>query len=127
MGLSLPATLRSMCDRMDLTDVRIFSAAMIAHRDGGGNLATTLERLAAVIRDRVNYRRQLKVVTGASRISVMLIAGLGPILFAWLFLVHPEYGAGLWQDSTGQGMLIYAIVSEVVGLCIVGALMRAEY
>lgn len=127
MGLSLPATLGAMCDRVDLTDVRIFSSAMVAHRDGGGNLATTLERLAAVIRDRVNYRQQLKAVTGASRISVTLIAGLGPLLFAWLFLVHPEYGAGLWEDSMGRMLLTYAVISECIGLTIVAAMLRSEY
>jgi tight adherence protein B len=127
MGLSLPAALNSMCDRIDLTDLRIFSSAMVAHRDGGGNLAMILDRLASVIRDRNNYRQQLKAVTGASRISVLLIAGLGPILFGWLFLVHPEYGAGLWEDPTGRMMLAYAIVSEVIGLAIVGTMLKAEY
>ena len=93
----------------------------------GGNLATTLERLAAVIRDRVNYRRQLKAVTGASRVSVYVIAGLGPLLFAWLFVFNPEYGMGLWNDSTGRVMLLYAIISEIVGLAVVGWLLKADY
>lgn len=127
MGLSLPATLNSLCDRIDITDVRIFSAAMSAHRDGGGHLAPTLERLASVIRDRVNYRQQLKAMTGASRISVFIIAALGPILFGWLFVIHPEYGSKLWADSTGRMLLMYAVVSEMIGLAVVATLMKADY
>ena len=127
MGLSLSATMSSLCERLDLLDVRIFSGALAAHRDGGGNLAVTIERLAAVIRDRVNYRRQLRAVTGASRVSVYVIAGLGPVLFAWLFLFNPDYGVGLWNDSTGRMMLIYAIISELIGLTVVGWLLKADY
>ena len=106
--------------------VRIFSSAISVHRDAGGNIAETLERLARVIRDRRNYHRQMRAVTGAGRISVLVIAALGPLLFAYLFLFQPEYGQGLWEDSVGRGMLMLAVVLQVVGLFWVSRLLKSD-
>jgi tight adherence protein B len=127
MGLSVSAAMEAMDQRLGLMDVRIFSSAISVHRDSGGSIAETLERLARVIRDRMNYHRHLRAVTGAGRASVMLIAALGPILFTYLFLVQPDYGQALWQDATGKLMLITAVALELVGLLWVWRLLKADY
>ena len=43
MGLSVPATVQSLGDRIGQSDVKIFSSTLAIHRDGGGNLAEALE------------------------------------------------------------------------------------
>ncbi len=126
MGLSVAATMRGLTRRMDLVDVRIFANTLSMHRDIGGNLATTLERLAEVIRDRRAFQRQIKSVTGAGRFSAMFIATLGPLLFAYMFVFQPEYGQGLLNDRIGQLMLSYAVVSQLVGLFWVSRLVKSD-
>lgn len=127
MGLSVTQTLEGLCDRVGLMDVRIFATTLSVHRETGGRLAETLERLSAVIRDRMAYYRTLKSVTGAGRISVVVITALGPILFAWLFLFQPEYGQRLLDEPIGRMALAYAAVSEAIGLFWVWRLFRSTY
>jgi tight adherence protein B len=127
MGLGVPAVMRTLAARFDLMDVRIFSNALGIHRQAGGNLAVMLERLAAVIRDRMDYHRHLKSVTGAGRLSVMLVLALGPILFTYLFFLQPEYGQSLWKDSLGRGMLVFAAISQTIGLVWVMRVLRRDY
>jgi len=127
LGLPVAATMQALNDRLRLVDVRIFSATVAVHREAGGNLVETLERLARVIRDRSDYHRQLRSITGAGRMSVMLIAALGPILFAYLFLFQPEYGRKLWEDPLGRTFLMFAVVSQALGLLWVWQLLRADY
>jgi len=127
MGLSISAATEAFFQRMHLIDVRIFCTTVTVHRSAGGHLAETLERLSTVIRDRLAYRRQLRAVTGAGRLSAILISALGPILFIYLFCFQADYGSTLWQDSLGRSMLMFAVLSELVGLLWVARLLRADY
>jgi tight adherence protein B len=127
MGLSLAACMRSLGHRVDQMDTRIFATTLSVHRDAGGNLPITLERLAEVIRDRMSYQRQLSSVTAAGRYSAMLIASVGPLLFLYFFLLQPQYGSKLIEDSMGRYVLATAIVSEVIGLAWVMRLIRSDY
>ncbi len=127
MGLSMPAVMRSLVDRVRLFDVRIFTTTLAVHREAGGNIAKVLERLSAVIRDRLNYRRQLRAVTGAGRFSAGLIALIGPLLFAYLLYFHPQYLQAMTDSPMGQSLLTIAITLEVVGLIWIARLLRPSY
>ena len=94
--------MRALTRRADLMDVRIFATTVSVHRDSGGNLPVTLERLSEVIRDRMTYHRQLRSVTASGRFSALLILAAGPILFLYMFFFQPQYGAALVNDSIGR-------------------------
>lgn len=127
LGLSLAASMKSLSHRVDQMDTRIFATTLSVHRDAGGNLPITLERLAEVIRDRMSYQRQLRSVTAAGRFSALLIAAIGPMLFAYFFLLQPEYGGKLTGDPVGRYLLVAAIVSEVIGLAWIMRLLRSDF
>jgi tight adherence protein B len=127
LGLSLPAVMRSLVDRVRLFDVRIFTTTLSVHRQTGGNLARVLERLAAVVRDRLCYRRQLRSITGAGRFSAGLIAVIGPLLFLFMFFFQPEYVGAMIESPLGQTMLIAAFVLEAVGLVWTARLLKPTY
>lgn len=127
MGLSMPAVMRSLVDRVRLFDVRIFTAALSVHRRTGGNIAKVLERLARVIRDRLNYRRQLRAVTGAGRLSAILIGMIGPLLFIYMSLFQPQYLQTMMESPLGQSLLISAVVLEVIGIVWTIRLLRPVY
>lgn len=127
MGLAVSAAMQAMAERVDLMDVRIFSNTISIHRETGGGLGVTLERLATVIRDRMEYHRQLKSVTGAGRFSAIAISALGPILFGYMFLVQPEYGSALWEDPTGRLWLSGAVLLQLVGIYWVSRLLKSDY
>ena len=126
MGLSVASAMESLTNRVDMIDVRIFANTLAMHRDTGGNLAATLERLAEVIRDRRAFRRQLKSVTGAGRFTALFIAALGPLLFGYMFIFQPQYGHALLNDSLGKVLLAYAVVSQIVGLFWVSRLLKSD-
>ncbi len=127
MGLSMPAVMRSLVDRVRLFDVRIFTTTLAVHRQTGGNVAKVLERLASVIRDRLNYRRQLRATTGAGRLSAILIAMIGPLLFVYLFWFHPQYLQAMLDSSLGRTLLTVAVLLEVTGLVWTARLLKPTY
>ncbi len=124
MGLSLSAAFRSLEQRIPLMDVQMFVTTIGVHRQTGGSLALTLERMAAVMRERLTYRRQIRATTAAGRMSAMLVAAAGPLLFLYFFLLKPEYIQAMLNDQLGQILLITAVVLEVIGVVWILSLMR---
>jgi tight adherence protein B len=127
MGLSMSSVMRSLVDRVRLHDVRIFTTTLTVHRQTGGNIASVLERLARVVRDRLSYRRQLRVATGAGRASAMLVALVGPAVFLFFFFFRPEYINTMLHSPLGQTMLIAAAFLELVGLIWTARLLKPAY
>jgi len=127
MGLSLSAVMKSLSKRVRLVEIRMLSTALIVHRQTGGNLARTLERMSDVVRDRLNYHRQMKASTGAGRASTLLIAILSPIVYVVMFAWHPDHVGILWDDPIGKIMLLAAAILEITGILWVTHMLRNDY
>jgi tight adherence protein B len=126
MGRSLDTVVKSLAARVRLVELRILSTTLIVHRQTGGNLADTLERMSNVVRDRLTARRQMKATTGAARSSTVLIAVISPAAYIIMFLWQPEHVSVLYQDPLGMLLLAMAFTMEFVGIAWVLALMRQE-
>jgi tight adherence protein B len=124
MGLSLAAAFRSLEQRIPLMDVQMFVTTIGVHRQTGGSLALTLERMAAVMRERLSYRRQIRATTAAGRMSAILVASAGPLLFLYFFLLKPDYIQAMLNDQLGQILLITAVILEFIGVVWILSLLR---
>lgn len=127
MGLSLQAAMRSLVRRVPLMEARILASALFVQRASGGNLATTMERLAAVVRDRLSYRRQFRATTAAGRYGATLIALVAPAVLVVLAIWQPEYAANFFSEPFGWGLIGAAFVLNLLGLIWVFSLLRTDY
>jgi tight adherence protein B len=126
MGLSMHAVMRALIHRLRLMEVRIFATTLAVHRQTGGNLAITLERMAAVIRQRINYHRQVRAATAAGRFSATLIATAGPLLFGYMFFFQYEYAGKLLTLPLGQSLLVIAVSLEIIGLLWISRMLKTD-
>lgn len=126
MGMSISAVMKSLMRRVRLPEVRILATTLMVHRQTGGNLALTLERMSGVIRDRLNYVRQMKASTGAGRISAFLIALAGPIMFLLMFTLQYDHLKIMFEQPLGQSLLAAAIVLELIGVVWVLNLLKTD-
>ena len=122
----MSAVMRSLVYRLRLIEVKIFATTLAVHREMGGNLATTLDRMAAVLRERITYRRQVRAATAAGRFSATLVASAGPLLFAYMFIFQYEYASALVTLPLGQSLLAVAVALEVIGLVWIVRLLKAD-
>ncbi|HUT09540.1 MAG TPA: type II secretion system F family protein [Thermoguttaceae bacterium] len=127
MGLSLEAVVQSLTQRIPLSETRILAATLIVQRKSGGDLPTTLERLARVFRDRLNYRRQLRAATAVVRSSVAVIVGTAVLAAAYAIIWRPAYAEDFLTSTAGQTMLAVAVGLQAVGIAWVIGLLRTDY
>jgi len=107
--------------------VRILAATLVVHRQTGGNVVTVLERLAQVVRDRINFRRQLRAATAAGRLSAGMVALVAPAVFIYFFFFRQDYIRTMLQAPLGQSILAIVVLLEVVGLVWTARLLRSPY
>ncbi len=73
LGLPMNRFLHRLDQRYRLADVRMLGSTLIMHERSGGDLGHTLSRLAFVLNDRQQYRRQASSVTVTARLSAILV------------------------------------------------------
>jgi tight adherence protein B len=127
MGLALPVVARSLVQRVRLYDIRILAATLVVHRQAGGNVVMVLERLAQVVRERINFRRQLRATTAAGRLSAGMVAMVAPAVFVYFFFFRQDYLRTMLQSGLGQALLAVIVLLEVVGLIWTARLLRSPY
>lgn len=128
LGLPLKDSLSQLLERMQSMDLRLFVTAVNIHREVGGNLAETLERLAQTIRERIRIRRQVRVYTAQGRLTGYILAAL-PIFMAFLlYFLMPDYIAELnpFKVKLGRYIVIAAVTAQIIGFIIIKKLINIK-
>lgn len=126
MGRSFSGVMKTLARRVRLMEIRILATTLIVNRQAGGNLPETLERMSAVVRDRLSAYRQMRASTGAGRTSALVIGTICPLAYLVMFFWQPDHMSRLLADSFGHALLITAIVLELIGVVWIAALIRRE-
>jgi tight adherence protein B len=116
LGRPVPDTLNAMAERVGSEDFEWAVLAVNIQREVGGNLAEILENVADTVRERDQIRRQVKVLSGEGRLSMIVLIVLPFFLGLGLELVNPGYINTLFSDFLGWVMLGAAAVLLVVGV-----------
>lgn len=112
MGVELETALRNLGRRTGVLEIKMMIVAVVIHGQSGGNLAEMLDRLAAVIRERVRIRGIIRSVTVEGRLQAAILLALPFVVFMLMFFLNPGYvGVLLTQPQLIAGML----VAEMVG------------
>jgi tight adherence protein B len=119
LGLSMQDALSHMLQRVPSMDLQLFVTAVNIHREIGGNLAETLERLANTIRERLKLRRQVRVFTAQARLSGIILFLLPIFMAVFFYFSTPGYMEELFTTPAGKIAIIYAIVSQMIGFLVI--------
>lgn len=115
LGMDVRQALDNLQERLGTLDSRMFALAITIQRETGGNLSEILGSIATVIRDRMNFRAQVKVMTAEANMSAIILAVLPVAMYIMMRILNPEYSAALTDTETGRLMLLYGAVSVTVG------------
>ncbi|MGE4545485.1 MAG: type II secretion system F family protein [Pedobacter sp.] len=126
LGLTFEEAFENLCERVPSTDLRFFAISVIIQRETGGNVAEILDNISRLIRERIQFKRQVKALTAEGRLSAMVLIGLPIALFAYIFFINHKYLTLLWTDEIGQYMLAGAIVLQILGAFVIKKIVTIE-
>jgi len=115
-GVPTHEALARLAERVPLPDVSYFVVAVMIQRDSGGNLAELLDKISAIVRERLKLHGEVRTLSAEGRLSAYILTALP---FAVALVVHftnPRFMAVLWTDPTGMRMVGAALVMMVLGV-----------
>lgn len=119
LGVPLDDALMVMSRRMESYDAEQIALVMRLQREAGGNTAEVLDRVAEVIRGRMELRRLVQVLTAQTRISRWILTGLPIFVFLSLAFTGGGYLDPLTGTLVGKIALVVAAIMILIGSLVI--------
>ena len=115
LGTSVEDALSALLLRINSPDLEFIVTAILLHTRVGGNLAEVLDNISDTLRDRLQTKRDMSVLTAQSRASASIITGLPILLALGLYVFVPGYFAPMTSTFVGYVLLGIAGLLILVG------------
>jgi tight adherence protein B len=115
LGANLEDALDDTADRMRCEDLHWVVIAIRIAREVGGNLAEVLTTTMYTMRERVELRGQVRVLSAEGRLSARILTGLPFFILGYFAIINPKYIHPLFHTGFGIGMLLFGAVLLSVG------------
>ncbi|MDD5728029.1 MAG: type II secretion system F family protein [Victivallales bacterium] len=119
LGVPLETALDNMCNRVESADFELVAVAIITARQTGGELTTVLERLAAVIRERLRIHRKISALTAQGRMQATVIGIMPFALMLMMSYVVPDAMGDFFHSVLGIISCLAAIALVAAGFFVI--------
>lgn len=126
MGVSFEQALAQLYQRVPTEGVGLLVSALNITVQSGGNLAETLERIAATLRARLHLLGRVHALTSQGRLQAWVMAALPFVLAGALEWLDPDSMALLWATPAGWGVLATVVVLELVGVLFIRRIVNIQ-
>lgn len=124
-GMPLSDAVDDFANLYDQEEFHMLALSMSVNQRYGGNASEVLNNLIRLIRDRDQASRQLRAMTGETRMSALVLGGLPIAMAGYLFLSSPELLLGMWEQTSGQLVLLFAFALQLIGSFLLWRMMRS--
>jgi tight adherence protein B len=125
MGVPLAEAIDDFARIYEREEFHILALGVQVNQQYGGNASELLENLIVMIRDRERASRQLRAMTGETRISAMGLAGMPVALAIYILSSNPAFLMGLWESSDGRMLLLCALALQGLGCFFMWRMLRS--
>jgi len=126
LGTSVEDALSALLLRINSPDLEFIVTAILLHVRVGGNLAEVLDTISDTLRDRLQTKRDMSVLTAQSRASASIITGLPILLALGLYVFVPGYYAPMTSSWIGYALLGFAAMMILVGNLLIRRMTALE-
>lgn len=126
LGLTMKEAMENLCERVPLPDLRFFAVAILVQKETGGNIGEILNNISRLIRERIQFQRQVRAMTAEGRYSAAVLIGLPIFMFLYMYFTNYEYLSLLWTEKMGNYLLYGAIVMQLLGAYLIKRIVTIE-
>ncbi|MCD6093802.1 MAG: type II secretion system F family protein [Candidatus Omnitrophica bacterium] len=126
LGIPLEESLQKLARRMKSEPLSLTIRAVLIARQSGGDLTAVFSQIVNTIKERNKLEQRINTLTSQGRMQGMLM-GVLPIIFAAVVsTTNPSLIQTMLEEPAGQAMLIYALISEIIGVILIRRVCRIE-
>jgi len=123
-GVSTNDALAHLAERVPVPDVSYFVVAVLIQRESGGNLAELLDKISAIVRDRLKLLGEVRTLSAEGKLSAIILTALPFGVALVVNLVNPTFMDILWTDPTGLRMVGAACFMMLLGILWMRSIIR---
>ncbi len=97
-GYDLRDALNNLANRVQTTDIQMFSVCVAIQAETGGNLADILEGLSRVIRERQSMVLKVRALASEGKMTAIVLSVLPICTFLFVFTTQPEFFLDVVDD-----------------------------
>jgi tight adherence protein B len=116
LGLPVREAMLNLGERVPLDDVLFLVTAILVQKETGGNLAEILDKTAALIRERMRLKGQLRIYTAQGRLTGWILSLLPFGMVLLLDFVNHDYEKTLWTDPLARHIAYVGLVFMAIGI-----------
>ena len=126
-GSGVAESLERCAEELDLYEMHLLATAARTNLRFGGSMTATLRNIVENIHRRSAIERELRANTTQIRTSAWVL-GLLPILIATLvMLTNRGYSQWFLSNRAGHAMILYAVVSQLLGVWCMRLIAKTRY
>jgi len=126
-GMSLEEAMDNAADRIGSGDFTLLFAALQTHRERGGNLGETLDRIGESIREIQRLENRVKTLTAQGRATARWLGAMPiVVLLIIYFIVDAEGVKSLFIDDMGKVIVAAIITLTVLGFLWIRKIMDVD-
>ncbi|MFT7663328.1 MAG: tight adherence protein B [Planctomycetota bacterium] len=115
MGADFETSIQDAKRRLELENFNLFASAIIVNHHMGGNVTSTLDRLASSLESIARMRRDIYAATAEGRMNIKVLAVAPAIMLALVSLMDAEAVKMLFTRPVGQAVLGVCIALTATG------------
>ncbi|SHN08024.1 tight adherence protein B [Pseudomonas asturiensis] len=125
LGVGLPDAARDFAELYERDEFHLFALGLRVNHRYGGNASELMENLIRLIREREQASRQLRAMTGETRMTSVVLALLPVGMAGYFMAVNPTYLIHMWNDGGGRIMLMAAFILQALGCLALWRMLRS--
>ncbi|MDP2940624.1 MAG: type II secretion system F family protein [Candidatus Omnitrophota bacterium] len=127
MGVSLEESFKRLYQRIPSPELNQMITAIILARETGGNLPSIFSRLVTTLRENTKIIQNIQTLTLQGRLQGTIMSAL-PIVFGiFVFTASPGFFNIMFESETGKALLIYSVISEVIGMILIRRISKISF
>lgn len=126
MGVELAQGLKQLQLRMPCEASSLFKSAIAVAGQSGGGLAELFESMAQTISQRLYVEGRIRALTAQGRLQAWVMVLLPLLVGAALYVIDYELIAPLWQERSGQAVLVLIVFLELIGLWLIRRIINVS-
>jgi tight adherence protein B len=126
MGIALEESFESLNRRMPSDELNLLTTSILVARETGGDITLLFGKLIQTIRAKIKIMDNVKTLSMQGKIQGIVMSGL-PIVFTMMVLsFQPNYFDVMLSSPLGRGLLVYAVISELIGMYMIRIFSRVQ-
>ena len=126
MGVELNQAMRNSADRIGRPNYRLVFTAIEMHRQRGGNMGESLDRIAESIREIQRLEGKLDALTSQGRAQARMMGIMPFALIGVLYLIDPEGVSMIFTEPAGRIILVIVLGLIVAGFVWIRRIMQVD-